>query len=98
MQGLMMDTPLLVSSIAEHAARNHGGREIVSDTSTLEDFTAVVDWGDGEPNTTVPLGGLIVEADGNVEHTYSAAGSYDITATANAANGTASSAVTVQIS
>ena len=33
MQGIMMDTPLLVSSIAEHAARNHGGREIVSVTA-----------------------------------------------------------------
>lgn len=32
MQGLMMDTPLLISSIAEHAATNHGGREIVSVT------------------------------------------------------------------
>jgi acyl-CoA synthetase (AMP-forming)/AMP-acid ligase II len=33
MQGLMMDAPLLVSSIAEHAARNHGSREIVSVTT-----------------------------------------------------------------
>jgi acyl-CoA synthetase (AMP-forming)/AMP-acid ligase II len=33
MQGLMMDAPLLVSSIAEHAARNHGSREIVSVTA-----------------------------------------------------------------
>jgi acyl-CoA synthetase (AMP-forming)/AMP-acid ligase II len=33
MQGLMMDTPLLVSSIAEHAATNHGDREIVSVTA-----------------------------------------------------------------
>ena len=33
MQGLMMDTPLLVSSIAEHAATNHGCREIVSVTA-----------------------------------------------------------------
>jgi len=33
MQGLMMDTPLLISSIAEHAAKNHGGREIVSVTA-----------------------------------------------------------------
>ena len=32
MQGLMMDRPLLISSIAEHAARYHGGREIVSVT------------------------------------------------------------------
>ena len=32
MLGLMMDRPLLISSIAEHAARFHGGREIVSVT------------------------------------------------------------------
>lgn len=32
MKGLMMDTPLLISSIAEHAARFHGEREIVSVT------------------------------------------------------------------
>lgn len=32
MQGLMMDTPLLISSIAEHAARFHADREIVSVT------------------------------------------------------------------
>jgi acyl-CoA synthetase (AMP-forming)/AMP-acid ligase II len=30
MHGLMMNTPLLISSIAEHAARFHGDREIVS--------------------------------------------------------------------
>ncbi len=33
MHGLMMNTPLLISSIAEHAARFHGTREIVSVTS-----------------------------------------------------------------
>jgi len=33
MQGLMMNTPLLVSSIAEHGAKFHGGREIVSVTA-----------------------------------------------------------------
>ena len=33
MQGLMMDTPLLISSIAEHARKNHGDREIVSVTA-----------------------------------------------------------------
>ncbi len=33
MQGLMMNTPLLISSIAEHAVRYHGGREIVSVTA-----------------------------------------------------------------
>lgn len=32
MHGLMMDIPLLVSSIARHAATYHGGREIVSVT------------------------------------------------------------------
>ena len=32
MKGLMMDTPLLISSIAEHAARFHRDREIVSVT------------------------------------------------------------------
>ena len=32
MQGLMMDTPLLISALAEHAARNYGEREIVSVT------------------------------------------------------------------
>ena len=32
MQGLMMDTPLLISSIAEHAVQFHGDREIVSVT------------------------------------------------------------------
>lgn len=33
MKGLMMDSPLLISSIAEHAANFHGDREIVSVTS-----------------------------------------------------------------
>ena len=33
MQGLMMDTPLLISSIAEHALKFHGDREIVSVTA-----------------------------------------------------------------
>jgi fatty-acyl-CoA synthase len=33
MLGLMMNTPLLISSIAEHAAKFHGGREIVSVTA-----------------------------------------------------------------
>ena len=33
MKGLMMDSPLLISSIAEHAARFHGDREIVSVTA-----------------------------------------------------------------
>ena len=32
MHGLMMNTPLLISSIAEHAANYHGSREIVSVT------------------------------------------------------------------
>jgi fatty-acyl-CoA synthase len=32
MHGLMMDTPLLISSIAEHAQKFHGDREIVSVT------------------------------------------------------------------
>ncbi|MDX1518245.1 MAG: AMP-binding protein, partial [Woeseiaceae bacterium] len=32
MQGLMMNTPLLISSIAEHVSRFHGDREIVSVT------------------------------------------------------------------
>jgi fatty-acyl-CoA synthase len=33
MLGLMMDTPLLISSIATHAERFHGGQEIVSVTA-----------------------------------------------------------------
>ncbi len=33
MHGLMMNMPLLISSIAEHAAKYHGGREIVSITA-----------------------------------------------------------------
>ncbi len=33
MKGLMMDTPLLISSIAQHAERFHGDREIVSVTA-----------------------------------------------------------------
>lgn len=33
MQGLMMDIPLLITSIMEHADRNHAGREIVSVTA-----------------------------------------------------------------
>ena len=33
MHGLMMDTPLLISSLGEHAARNFGSREIVSITA-----------------------------------------------------------------
>ena len=33
MQGLMMNTQLLISAIAEHASKYHGGREIVSITA-----------------------------------------------------------------
>ena len=33
MQGLMMDTPLLISSILKHADSTFGGREIVSVTA-----------------------------------------------------------------
>ena len=33
MQGLMMDTPLLISLIAKHAEKFHGGQEIVSVTA-----------------------------------------------------------------
>ena len=33
MNGLMMNTPLLISSIAEHAEKFHGDREIVSVTA-----------------------------------------------------------------
>ena len=33
MHGWMMDAPLLISSIAEHAAKNHGDREIMSITA-----------------------------------------------------------------
>jgi fatty-acyl-CoA synthase len=33
MLGLMMDTPLLITSIMRHAERNHGGQEIVSVTA-----------------------------------------------------------------
>ncbi|MBT8103474.1 MAG: AMP-binding protein, partial [Gammaproteobacteria bacterium] len=33
MHGLMMNTPLLISSIAEHASKFHGDREIVSVTA-----------------------------------------------------------------
>jgi len=36
MHGLMMDTPLLIKNIAQHAERNHGFREIVSITSDHE--------------------------------------------------------------
>ncbi len=32
MNGLMMDRPLLISSLIEHAARNHHDQEIVSRT------------------------------------------------------------------
>src|SRR4051794_1218451 len=32
MRGLMMETPLLISSIITHAARHHGAAEIVSRT------------------------------------------------------------------
>jgi fatty-acyl-CoA synthase len=33
MQGLMMNTPLLISSIAEHAEKFHSGQEIISVTA-----------------------------------------------------------------
>lgn len=35
MRGLMMDSPLLISSIARHADRNYGSREIVSVTQDI---------------------------------------------------------------
>ena len=60
-------------------------------------ISVIVDWGDGVIDT-VSFGGLPVEAAGNVEHTYSDAGTYDITGTVSARNGTASSETTVHIS
>ena len=41
MQGLMMDEPLLVSSLLEHAALNHADTEIVSRTceGTIHRYT-----------------------------------------------------------
>ena len=36
MLGLMMDRPLLIQSIAAHAERNHGRREVVSVYDTLQ--------------------------------------------------------------
>ncbi len=43
MQGLMMNRPLLISSIAEHAARFHANREIVS--VTADDARHRTTWG-----------------------------------------------------
>ena len=60
-------------------------------------ISVVVDWGDGATDT-VSLGGLPVEAAGNLEHTYSDAGSYEITGRTSAQNGTASAETEVQVS
>jgi len=37
MQGMMMDAPLLISSLAQHAVKNHGDREIMSITADNPD-------------------------------------------------------------
>jgi acyl-CoA synthetase (AMP-forming)/AMP-acid ligase II len=44
MQGLMMDVPLLISSLIRHAARYHGDTEIV--TRTVEGPIHRYTWGD----------------------------------------------------
>ncbi|MDX1515909.1 MAG: 3-(methylthio)propionyl-CoA ligase [Woeseiaceae bacterium] len=44
MQGLMMNTPLTISAIAEHVAKFHGGREIVS--VTLDNPRHRYTWGE----------------------------------------------------
>ena len=58
--------------------------------------SVIVEWGDAVIDT-VTFSGLAVEAAGGVEHAYSDVGSYDITGTVSAGNGTASTGITVQI-
>ena len=90
--------PVTISIAAAPEAAAVGDPVTVTYSATGTGLISVtVDWGDGMIDT-VSLGGQPVEAAGGVEHTYSEAGSYTITGTANASNGTASSQTTVQIS
>jgi hypothetical protein len=52
-------------------------------------FNLIVDWGDGVVDS-LPLSGIVVEISGPVEHTYAVTGSFDITGTVEARNGTIS--------
>ena len=90
--------PVTLSIAAESETAAVGDPVTVSFSATGTGLISVtMDWGDGVIDT-VSLGGQPVEAAGRVEHTYSDAGSYDITGTASAQNGAASSGITVQIS
>ena len=90
--------PITLSITAESETAVVGELVTVTYRATGTGLSSVtMDWGDGATDE-ITLGGLFVEADGTAKHAYSAAGSYDITGTANARNGTASSEVTVQIS
>ncbi len=91
--------PVTLSIAAESETAAVGDPVTVSFSATGTGLISVtMDWGDGGVIDTVSLGGQPVEAAGRVEHTYSEAGSYTITGTASASNGTASSQTTVQIS
>ncbi len=90
--------PVTLSIATESETAAVGDPVTVSFSATGTGLISVtMDWGDGVIDT-VSLGGQPVEAAGRVEHTYSEAGSYTITGTASASNGTASSQTTVQIS
>jgi len=60
-------------------------------------LSVVLDWGDGE-SETILLSGTGISAGGILQHSYSAPGTYTVTGTTTASNGTASSELTVQIS
>ena len=90
--------PVTLSITAESETAAVGELVTVTYSATGTGLASVtMDWGDGTIDT-ISLGALYVEADGTAEHTYSDAGSYDITGTANAQNGTASSKITIEIS
>jgi hypothetical protein len=58
-------------------------------------FGVIVDWGDGVLDTISFAG--VVEAEGPVDHQYSAAGAYDIIGTVGAQNGVLSAQTSVVI-
>ena len=90
--------PVTISIAAESETAAVGELVTVNYSVTGTGLISVnVDWGDGVIDTVL-FGGAPVEAQGGVEHTYSDAGSYDITGTVNAQNGTASSGIAIQIS
>lgn len=66
MQGLMMDMPLLISTILQHAARHHGDTQIVSrrvevtSTDYIDPYSAGFEISSSAPSEINASGGTFI--------------------------------------